>query len=508
MASRRLDNLSHETAHSAATENQTVRTADFLWIDYQEGNSQDRELTRSKHAFIRTRHHRLRKDTQMQHFRASVQARPVDHPSPSSTNNLIQKQPQGNVGNDGNDEVSRASLQIYGLEAGVLDGFPSLASGTRQNPNIYFHHYRVHSAKSCFPLCSKDVTVWFWKKALDDPALMQIKLSISASHRAAILGSYGSSAASAQKHTQDALRLRVGTIKSLRSILHSTSKIYTESTIFIIAHLIVSEAIEANIAAVNAHMNGMKKIIAATGGLDLLDHGTLALIYSCEILRGMIGTTPPAVRMCAKFEDRIIKESLSYKLNELPTRRSTVGLHFFDASWSKHIQSKFKPIIQSFQSLITFYENLDIVQLEPMSVENDHLLFLGYQLLSLPYLCSLTPFEETIRLSIFVYASCRIWSFYGTSCLEVLVETLRESISTSFVVLESVASDLLFWILFIGSLASKGMKCHSWYLGLLTDLADKLFLEGWDSVVSILERYFFRFRSEDDPAKEIWNSAF
>lgn len=70
---------------------------------------------------------------------------------------------------------------------------------------------------------------------------MQIKLSISASHRAAILESSGAPAEMVQKPAQDALRLRVGTIKSVQALLQNKAKIYSGSTIFIISHLIVSE---------------------------------------------------------------------------------------------------------------------------------------------------------------------------------------------------------------------------------------------------------------------------
>ena len=70
---------------------------------------------------------------------------------------------------------------------------------------------------------------------------MQIKLSISASHRAAILAASGASTTTVQKPTHDAIRLRVGTIKSLQCILQNTATMYSDQTVFIIAHIIVSE---------------------------------------------------------------------------------------------------------------------------------------------------------------------------------------------------------------------------------------------------------------------------
>jgi len=44
-----------------------------------------------------------------------------------------------------------------------------------------------------------------------------------------------------RKPAQDALRLRVGTIKSVQELLQNKNKIYADSTIFVISHLIVAE---------------------------------------------------------------------------------------------------------------------------------------------------------------------------------------------------------------------------------------------------------------------------
>lgn len=85
------------------------------------------------------------------------------------------------------------------------------------------------------------MTFWFWRKVLDYPPLMQIKLSISASHRAAILRASGAPALVVQKPMQDTLRLRLGMIKAIQDIFRDESKLYTESTAFAISHLIVSE---------------------------------------------------------------------------------------------------------------------------------------------------------------------------------------------------------------------------------------------------------------------------
>ncbi|KAJ5098852.1 hypothetical protein N7532_005853 [Penicillium argentinense] len=485
---------------------------DFLWVDYQDDKSQGRELSRSKQAFVRTRHHRMRREKQLQQLKApSGHCPPASDPaaapsSKPSRRRQPKKEPQGDEGEL--IRVQEPPVFVTSLEAGVLDGAPALSIAINQNPNLYFQHYRIHSSRSCFPLCSSGVVVWFWQKALEDPALMQIKLSISASHRAAILEACGAPAEAVMKPAQDALRLRVGTIKSVQEILQNKTRVYSESTVFLIAHLIVSEGVEGNVEAVEAHMNGMEKIIVATGGMDQLEFGTLAMVYSCVFLRSMIKNAPPALPMCKKYQERVFKESVFFKANNRFTKLAKIGTRFFTSSWSRDLPPSFRSIISLFQQLVAYYESLDISVAEPMSVENDCLLYLSYRLLWLPEQCTLTPFQETLRLSIVVYASVRIWTFYGMPCLEALVERLQESLYKSLPVLRSTASDLLFWILFIGSLASKRMKCHSWFLAQLMDSADQLLLEGWESAIAVLEKFFFVCRPKDEPARELWHAAF
>ncbi|KAJ5226817.1 uncharacterized protein N7469_006823 [Penicillium citrinum] len=468
---------------------------DFLWVDYQDDKSQGRELSRSKQAFVRTRHHRMRREKQLQQLKSPSDSCPTPTPSHApiakSTKNTrripVSKDKDETQSTQKRCPVQQSSLIVNSIEPSVLDGGPALAVAINQNPNIYFHHYKIHSSRACFPLCSSGVVLWFWQKALEDPALMQIKLSISASHRAAILESCGAPPDMIRKPAQDALRLRVGTIKSVQELLQNKNKIYADSTIFVISHLIVAEGMEGNVEAVEAHINGLEKIVAGAGGMEVIDYGILSMVY------------------------RVFKESAFFKLNCRFTKLSKVnklGTGFFNSTWSKDIPPMFKSIISLFQQLVTYYESLDIVFAEPMSVENDCLLFLGYRLLALPYQCSLSPFQETIRLTILSYASVRVWSFYGMPCLEALVETLRESLYDSLHIIRSTATDLLVWVLFIGSLASRGMRCHSWFLTRLVDAADQLLLDGWDSAVPILEKFFFVCRDKDEPARELWTAAF
>ena len=87
-------------------------SGNFLWVDYQDAQSRGRELLRSKQSFVRSRHHRLQREKQLQ----------------------LSK------GKNDDDILAEQSLLGPSLQAGVLDGAPALISSTAQNPNVYFQH--------------------------------------------------------------------------------------------------------------------------------------------------------------------------------------------------------------------------------------------------------------------------------------------------------------------------------------------------------------------------------
>jgi hypothetical protein len=222
----------------------------------------------------------------------------------------------------------------------------------------------------------------------------------------------------------------------------------------------------------------------------------------------MVSKSPPIIPMCVKFEARVLQESAIIKASRRLARPSVLGTRFFNAPWSGEIQPLFKSIISCYQQLVLHYERGENPTVNPISVENDCLLYLSHRLLCLPYQCPLTEFEEIIRVSIFVYLSIRIWSIYGTPCLDSQVKSLRDLLRRNNFLLESTASDLLFWVLFIGSLASKGLESHSWFSARLVDIADQMHLQDWDTATAFLGEFLFICRPQDDPAVELWYSLF
>lgn len=185
---------------------------------------------------------------------------------------------------------------------------------------------------------------------------------------------------------------------------------------------------------------------------------------------------------------------------------SAVGTRFFSSALSRDICAELQSILQSFQQLISHYESIEGTDTRSLPLENDYLLLLVRKLYSLPYDCTLTPVQDTIKISVLVYCVVRIWKFEGKPCIQYLNRTLRQSLEKSRPELETTAPDLIFWSLFLGALASPGLESHKWCVTGLKESARKLSLKDWDSAVLVLQGFFFVCRPSNEPAKRLWHS--
>ncbi|KAJ5579583.1 uncharacterized protein N7459_005568 [Penicillium hispanicum] len=480
--------------------------AQFLWVDCQEQTD-----SRTRQAFIRSRHHRLRKETRMQKLKESIRPFPGSGPTygradpgPASAGD---PNDPGEIELDLEADAAHHDVPVLynSLDTGLLEAFPSLAIPTTTGINLYFRHYHVHTSKACFPLCSADMTSWLCRRAMEQPALVQVMLTTSASSRAVKLSIAGASDRAVYRAHQDALRLRSELIKSVQNMLYNSSEINGDMMILVIGLLLCIEGAEGNRKAVSAHTDGLKRIVRALGGLESVGHHALSILYCCDLFRGLVANQPPIFDITPKWVSRLRDES-SF-LNFDKDEPSTVGYGFFDSTWAGDIHPQLILILQSLRKLIPCYENEVYANSQSIPIANDCLLLLTHQLLSLSYEFPLTPFQETLRLSILLYVAIRIWTFQGKGCTEYFLQFLRTSLDKTHHLLERTAVDLLFWIYFMSSFASKGLECHSWCVARLIKCGDALSVDDWDSAFLVLRRFLFVSRSTDESAKEFWNSV-
>lgn len=228
-------------------------------------------------------------------------------------------------------------------------------------------------------------------------------------------------------------------------------------------------------------------------------------------MRGAIASPQPVFRISRAWEARALSQSTFLVAGSDSTNYSSLGARFFNSPWSRKLHPDLKSTLQALQKLINYYEDQLSSDFARFSnpIGNDYLIVLILRLYSPVSECSHMAFQESLRLSTIVYCMIRICTHQGLPSLAVLVDRLRQSLNHSFLNLHFFAPDLLFWMLFMGGLASQTppIPSQAWFVEHLAVLACELSLADWNSAVHVLQGYFFFSRVNELEAKSLWESV-
>ncbi|EAW07118.1 uncharacterized protein ACLA_018220 [Aspergillus clavatus NRRL 1] len=476
----------------------------FLWIDSQ-ADKHDSSVGKQKQAFLQRNYQQRKKQASIARLKASkVVSKPTNAPATD---------PRDEENRQGAYKQMASMSEMWSLKAylsqGFVDPFSSSAVQMTDSMNLYFQHFRIHTIASCYPLDSARMSIWWWQRAINQPALLQALLFLTAGHQATLESNSGVSEQAIQKSTKDSLRLRGNTLKALNNILQDPIKAVAESTTLIVGSLVAIEAVDANFEALEAHMKGLKRLIGLLGGLDGLDHMTLSKIYQADVKSAALKNSRPTFPMSARWRSEILQESTLFRSKDhasTPKSLSALGTNFFKASWYPGLHTSMKTFIQVLRRLIIYFE---MAQVEPsivMPTDNDLFLVFEHQLLSTEY-TETDPLHEPLRHSLLIYQNLRIWHFQSFPFMEFMVEALRRSLVPQFGRFRDEAPELLLWVLFIGGMASQGYKCHPWFVARLTDMARRLAVEGWEKARVLVGGFFYTDQPGERGAEDLWNEV-
>ncbi|KAJ5577558.1 uncharacterized protein N7459_006522 [Penicillium hispanicum] len=450
----------------------------FLWVDIQNPKLQSKADVRARHSFIKNRSNRLRKENDIQKLRASTVPFPKQYlshaPADSDFNSAQLREVDG----------GQNELMLYQApETGIREAFPSFSIPENVDINLYFHH------------------------SLDQPALLQVLLSTSASSRAAGLFLRGAPTQVVRKTAEDSFTLRIQVLHSLQTMINDPRRMYKESAVMALTLLLCLEAIEGNVKAVIAHSNGLCRIINLLGGLATLSHRALSVVFVSDAMTRLNTGLPPAFQISSEWKQRVLSESTISNHKSNPMESSAMGSGFLTSPWSPSLPSDLQLIIRSFQQLVLRHERNIALECHSMPIENDFLVLSVHELLSLPTKHRLTPFQDTVRLSLYLYSVVRIWSFCGKPSMENLFRILWQSLRKCRSFIQESSPDFLFWILFIGGAATRATESNAWVMRELKDCADRLSVFEWDEALAVLKGFFFVPRTRDEFGKDVWKEV-
>ncbi|KAL3486981.1 hypothetical protein BJX62DRAFT_214426 [Aspergillus germanicus] len=528
--------------------------SDFLFVDYQDDNPQNRSIDKAKRVFAQKTHQRKKRLAAVERLKTSTHPfrqrlpfayKPVDDTAKGESSEANQSR------DDRSEQISTADAIVSrNLEAmkwarikdlmspksqlgqGFIDPFSTTAVPMSEFMNSFFQHLRNFTIHRSYPLDTPRMTIWWWQKALSQPAIQLALLVSAASHQTAMNTIHNAPSQHLQRSIGEMLRLRGDTITRLNDLLRGPSPV-GDSTILIVAALRAIEAISGNIEGSIAHTKGLDVLIQLCGGLDTLDHMTLSKIYHGDIMYAAITDTIPSLPLIQTWRSEIIQEAkvlhstfdLLAHLHDKPdavTRLSVLGTSFFQAHWYPGLEDSMKTYLRTSQRLIQYYEVATLRWSIVMPTDNDLFVLLQHQLASIRYPAIqskvlLEPgagsylLNEPLRIALLVYLNLRIWHFQAFPVMQYVTNSLQRSLLcnriTASPVIEHIkvtAPDALFWILFIGGMAAQGHEAHSWFVDQVGDLARYLGIHDWPVARDVLAGFFYTDQPGEPGGDELW----
>ncbi|GFF34852.1 hypothetical protein IFM51744_02589 [Aspergillus udagawae] len=481
----------------------------FMFVDFQADVSQAIGVGRQKKAFLSKLAHQRRKQESINRLKysrpfsnnVSQEGNPPQRTAPSEANSMQVPTKRG-----------ICSLTRY-VGQGYVDPFDTYSVPMTDAMNMYFYHYRVRVVSSAYPLDAARMSIFWSRNAVVSPALLQTFLFLAATHKAALESNKGVSSQVTQKSFRDSIRFRVNAIRTLNDLLQDPTTAAAESTIMLVGAIMSFEALNAEFKSLQAHMEGLKTLIRLKGGLHALNHMTLSKIYHSDVACAALQNSRPSFPMLPRFRSGILQEARMFHRgvsdfgSGIPAALTSLGTRFARTSWYSELDSSMKYTIDVCQRLLLHLEMATIIPNVVMPTDNDLYLLFQHHLLSLHYPIRKNDLNEPIRRTLFIYLFLFVSYFQSFPIMQHLVDALRESIVLRLPYLEVTAPDLLFWILFIGGMASQGYSSHPWFVVHTRALAARLDLEQWDKARPVLMEFFYTGQPGQKGAEDLWNEV-
>ena len=154
---------SSENMPAAANKKSTPVAVEYLWVDARQEKPHGQTLSGAKQTFLKTKHHRRRREAQLQKLKGSIVPFP-DRPSSNDDARDIKSTTKKNGQRPGNlsTALSQEPVLYRGIETGLEECFPSLSLNTSLSMNQYFKHCKY----DIFTICSEHLThIYTHKKA-------------------------------------------------------------------------------------------------------------------------------------------------------------------------------------------------------------------------------------------------------------------------------------------------------------------------------------------------------
>lgn len=175
------------------------------------------------------------------------------------------------------------------------------------------------------------------------------------------------------------------------------------------------------------------------------------LCLSAAYTRGVLTNSSPVFPMSSKWRRKVLENSRLFSHSIDRRVLGSFGSRFFSPRVAQLLQTELMSVLVTFRQIAFRLECVIDKTSVATIIEADFLVLWGYQTLSLKSSSDeSSSIQSTLRLTLFVHAYTRIWNVHGMRCTGTLVNTLKKTFLTHFLLfkraLQTYCSGFCLWV--------------------------------------------------------------
>lgn len=309
---------------------------------------------------------------------------------------------------------------------------------------------------------------------------------------------------------QKALYHRVKALSHLRQAFGAKQGLDAASdmSILCIALLLAAEAMMGDEIGLQSHASGLRQLVAARGGLDMLPSATASLVGFVDVKAAI------AQRRAPLFDSRV-----SFKKQEPGCSPSSKVLTSRTFDINKFGRGFMEPALKLCPALLTCILQIECLTLDTLRTHRDSdyksqygiddFVSLDKSLLSLKSSHELSRLDECVCLALLLFTNTALWRtpvFFNW--IQNTVDDLKLALLDLY--LESInqeATELLLWVTFLGLYVTRtnSQPEYSWWSARLRDLIVRANVVTFEETNQILHAFAYTDEVYASALEQMWN---
>ena len=309
---------------------------------------------------------------------------------------------------------------------------------------------------------------------------------------------------------QKALYHRVKALSHLREAFSAKQgvDVASDMSILCIALLLAAEAMMGDLIGLQSHASGLRQLVAARGGLDMLPSSIASIVGFVDVKAAIAQRRTPLFDAQLSFEKQ--EQGYSPSIKVLVSR--TFGINKFGRGF-------IEPRLELCPALLTCILQIECLTLDSLRTQQDFhyksqygiddFVSLDQSLLSLKSSHELSSLDDCVCLALLLFTNTALWRtpvFFNW--IQNTIDGLKAALlNLKFESMDREPTELLLWITFLGLYVTRtnSQPEYSWWSARLRDLSVRAGVVTFEEASQILHAFAYIDQVYASALEQIWN---